>query len=142
MTTTSHVRLFGLSNYGVVQGARFACGVSIAPEGMFKGYSVIVSYFDPKMTWNEAYHGGHLKHWAKAFLHPAKTTKANRKLICDALVWQLDLPDGQELGFALAIYANFMILKGEGYITDFVLHPVVQQLVDKELAESQAAKAA
>jgi hypothetical protein len=141
MATTSNVRLFGLSNYGVVQGTRFACGVSIAPEGLFKGYSLVVSYFDPKLTWQQAYESGQLKHWTKALLHPTMT-KAGRKHICDTLVQQLDTPDGQELGFALAVYVNFMILKEEGLVVDFMLHPVVQQLVDKEIAENQPAKAA
>jgi hypothetical protein len=141
MSTTSNVRLFGLSNYGVVQGTRFACGVSIAPEGMFKGYSLIVSYFDPKLTWQQAYESKQLKHWAKALLHPT-ITKAGCKSLCDLLVQHLDDPDGQSLGFALAVYANFMIYKGEGIIVDFILHPIVQQLVDEELAKDPTAKAA
>jgi hypothetical protein len=136
MTISSRSHFFGFSNYGVVQGTRFACGISIAPEGMFKGYSVLISYFNPQLTWREAYEKGELTPTAKATLHPT-LTKTQRGWVLDGLLKQLDMPDGQDLGLACAIYANFLALKDKGYIIDFFLHPMAQQLVDEALNQSQ-----
>lgn len=140
MTISSRSHFFGFSNYGVVQGIRFACGISIAPEGMFKGYSVVIMGFDPADTWQNAYHNDQLRLIGKAILHP-QVSKAGRAYVLQHLLTWLDTPDGQNLGGAMAIYTNFLFLKQEGFILEWVFHPEIQEILDREFEAAKASEA-
>jgi len=134
---SNNSRLLGLSRYGVMKGPRFACGISLAPEGMFKGYSIVVSTFPIQLSWNEAYHANQLVLVAKALLHP-RLSKEGREIVLGGLLQQLDAEEGQNLGLACALYVNFVALKEEGAVLEFILSPMAQQIVEKALQESQS----
>jgi hypothetical protein len=70
---------------GVVKTDKFGCMVSIAPEGLFKGWSAVISIFDPAMEWSTAARTRCVNVIAKALLHP-QLTKIGRAAVLDALL--------------------------------------------------------
>lgn len=126
MIVSNNSRLFGLSRFGAMKGNRFACVVTTAPEGMFKGYSTVFSPFDPSMDWRVALTNGRLVPMAKALLHPC-LTKAGRAEVHKIFLEELDKPDAQEFGFAGTVTILLSRAKKAGTIVDFIVHSLVSE---------------
>ena len=70
MSVITKPQFFGLTNFAIVQGTKFACEASTAPAGLFKGYTMRVSVFDPSLDWKEAFEKRQLLPAAMVTLHP------------------------------------------------------------------------
>jgi hypothetical protein len=132
MIISNHSHLFGLSHYGVVKNASFACGVSTAPEGVFKGYSIVISVFDPDSDWKDAFENGRLIPAAKAVLNPS-LTKAGRAFIHKLVLEHLDMREVAEVGFPCAIGVLLNRIKEHEAIISFDVHPVISEMRDEQI---------
>src|SRR5262249_47181777 len=138
---SNNSRLLGISRYGVLKGIRFACGMSLAPEGMFKGYSIAVSWFPGELSWNEAYQSNKLRLTAKVILHP-QLSKEGRETVFGALLQAIDAEDAQNLGLACALYINFCWMKDRGFALDWIFDSAAQDIINKALEADEKAQTA
>jgi hypothetical protein len=138
---SNNSRLLGLSRYGVMKGTRYAVGMSLAPEGMFKGYSIVVSWFPLELTWLDARNSNQSRTTAKVLLNP-QLSKEGRETVFGALLQALDTEDGQNLGLPCALYANFCWMKNNGFAFDWIFEPIAQDIIDEALRAGEETKAA
>jgi hypothetical protein len=141
MTVINKSQFFGLTNFGIVQGTKFACEVNTCPDGIFKGYSILLSTFDPKLDWKEAFQKNQLIRAARATLHP-RLTKPQRTWLHNRLVTYLDDPESQAMGFPLTLVVNLEAMKKEGHVIEYTLHPLIQQAIDDVSQEDRTSNAA
>jgi hypothetical protein len=102
----------------------------MAPEGLFKGYSIAVSTFAHDLDWNTAFKRGELVVVAKAMLNPT-LSKFGRQFVHKGLIDELDKPEAQNLGLALALFANLAGMKRNNAVVDYLLHSELQKVVDE-----------
>lgn len=141
MSVITKPQFFGLTNFAIVQGTKFACEVSTAPAGLFKGYTMRVSVFDPSLDWKEAFEKRQLLPAAMVTLHPG-LTKAQRTWLHDRFARYLDEADAEGFGFCLSLVINLDAMKKEGHVIDYMLHPFVQQAIDEGMRDAQTSNAA
>ena len=131
---------------GVVKSEYWACVVSTAPEGLFKGFSSCFSYFDPKLDWNDAYRTGQLHLSAKAILHPS-LSKAGRIGIHTLFLEELDRVGKLGFSFAYTLTRVVMQARHAGAVVDHVFDPVLSDtphfkdaITDLEAAKAEEQK--
>jgi hypothetical protein len=130
MIISNKARMLG-TRYAVVKNKMFAFGISLAPEGLFKGWSILLAGFDPDVDWQAAYEKGRLMPMAKFILHPS-LTKAGRALAFDLVVEHLGAEDAETFGFVPVIAVLLERGKKHNMIIDSVVHPELQQELNQE----------
>jgi hypothetical protein len=114
MIVSNRRYMFGIGQVGVVQVDGFRCGVCTAPEGLFKGYSVIFYAFDGEWAARQ-----NQRVVAKAMMHSSMSSK-QRSEFHGALLAHLDTLGIKGTGLADAIDEVFAAAKGRNHIVDSV----------------------
>jgi hypothetical protein len=131
MIVSNNSRMLGLGRYAVVKNKTFALGISLAPEGVFRGYSILLAAFDPNIEWQTAYQNGQLIPLVKFILHP-NLTKAGRTAIFDLVVERLGTEEAETFGFVPIIALLLERGKANNIIIDSVIHPDLQKELNQE----------
>jgi hypothetical protein len=124
---------------GVVKNDDCACMISIAPEGLFKGWSAVFMGFDPALTWEEAWRTRQFTIVAKALLHP-QLPKAGRAEVLGIFLEQLNSEGASRqkgIGFGRVLWLSLRGAKKNNAVIDFTITPELDY--SEEWAKTEAA---
>lgn len=120
MIVSNRRHMFGVSQVGVIQNDSFRCVVSTAPEGFFKGYSILIQTFEG--NWGSQRNQQVV---AKAMLYP-KMSRIQRAAAQAEILTQLDVLGSKGVALGNAIDEVFSEAMERNVIVDFLnpAHPL------------------